>query len=337
MGKPEISDALFGYITHNSDGIRKETLENRLIDLLGTHEPNMPLIQELYLTPELILAITTFSEYPVPTECGDIKTLLACFPSILSDFHRAVVNNIIPVSPHTSWQKLRMISPSINPDKSHLLFSSSRDGCSFRALFSCIKNYPGTLVFLFTARSDPISIFGFCSNRSEWTETQSFDQSATDTCMFELEPRLAIRRSNSRGSSNYLYCNISNNNRPVGLGLGGRESAHRLWLDGKNILSVSMMQSDATFEPNHFVSGASGDFHTQDIRTVEVWGFGGIEALDEQAIKKAAEAEVRNDRKRVDRSRMVENEFDRNVLLSKTFQSSEASNRLGNAYVCWCM
>ena len=326
MGKTEISSAIFAYISPHHDVIGKHELESRLNRLLETNTWDGS-----RLAPEILLGIATYSEKPVPSECDDLQALLKSFPSIKTCLGRAVVNTVLSLISDVGWHRLRIVLPSIDPANASLLFSSSRDGCSFKTLMPAIKHYSGTLVFLLSRKTDPMNVFGFGSTRTEWNETLSFDESAIDTCMFELEPKLAVRRPNLRGTSNYIYCNMSCGTRPVGIGLGGREQAYRLWLDGKNILSVSMMRSDATFEPNHFVSGVTEDFETLDITSVEIWGFSGDDALKKQAIRKTAESETRNERKRVDRSKLVENEFDRNVLLSKTFQSSDSNNRLGNA------
>lgn len=331
---PDVSRAIFSYLSQGITMLSKHALEDRLFHISAADSDED--LDNPGLTVETILAIATVSGNPVPSEFEDLTSLRYCFPSICSEFRRGLLHTVIPTGPNEGWQKLRLISPSIDPAKASLVFSSDRDGCSVRTLLSCILHYSGTLVFLFSKQLDPQNVFGFMSTRSDWTETVSYDESAQDTCMFELEPRLAVRRANQRGSSNFVYCNVSNKNRPVGIGLGGRENAFRLWLEGANILSVSVMQSDATFQPGHFISDVVDDFETVAISNVQIWGFGGSEAVEKQALKKAVVAEVRKERKRVDRSRMVENEFDRNVLLSKTFQSSDNSTRLGSAYSFFC-
>jgi hypothetical protein len=87
------------------------------------------------------------------------------------------------------------------------------------------------------------------------------------------------------------------------------------------------MSVDATFEPGQLLSGP--EEVAVSVHAIEVFGFSGADGRELQQAKKLAEAEVRSDRKKVDRSKLVQNEFDKEVLFSKTFQSNQ--DRLGTA------
>ena len=52
---------------------------------------------------------------------------------------------------------------------------------------------------------------------------------------------------------------------------------------------------------------------------MEVWGVGGEEAAAAQAAAALARARMREKMKKVDKARMVETQFDREILFEKTF------------------
>jgi hypothetical protein len=90
------------------------------------------------------------------------------------------------------------------------------------------------------------------------------------------------------------------------------------------------MDVDATFEPGQLLSG---DSESSIIETkgqvMEIFGFGGPGAINEQSARRAADQEARMDRRKVDRMKLVQNEFDREMLFSKTFKQHAQTDRLG--------
>jgi hypothetical protein len=339
--------AVYDYLSLKKEGIEKELLEKRLVDLI-THTVAASwrsIIEEVGMSPDAVLSVACGEM--VASEASDIDSLMKQIPSIETAFNQSILTVILgynTLRPLTNIPSniIKKVSEAeliglIVPESSNdprLLYSSYIHGSSFRALFPAMKFYPGELLFLFET-IEGTSRFGFVCSRNEWTETtplRDFDQDATGTMMFQLYPKLRIRRPNRKGSSNYVYLNVSNPNHPVGVGLGGREGNFRFWLDGSNMGKVKVMESDATFEPKHFIENCTSDQDDVGIHSVEVWGLSGQTALDAQKVKKENEAEIRNDRKRVDKSRFVQNDFDKEMFFQKTFgDSSGKDTRLGNS------
>lgn len=351
-GFPEesISASIFNYLSLGNDKIEKEFLENRVRDLMQhdkstsfTTAPWTTILDVAHISPAMALSIACWSRNAiVATEAKTIAELVKQVPGIEAAFNHAVVESVISgftakpslnfpadsIANLSDQTLLALIAPGAATP--NLMFSSSVNGSSFRVLGPAIKYYPGKLLFLLKG-SD--SIFGFMSNRSEWAETRGFDENARDSILFQLSPELRVRHVTARGASNCVYFNLTNPNHPLGIGLGGREDSFRLWLDGSNMGSVTCMQSDATFEPGHILSCAPTDSYEFrcTVHAIEIWGLSGPDALYQQQERKGAEAEVRQDRKKVDKSKLLHNDFDKEMFFQKTFagNASAAQNRLG--------
>ena len=352
-GFPEksISESIFNYLSLGNEKIQKDFLENRTRDLMQndkstsfTAAPWTKILDVVQISPAVALSIACWSRNAIlSTEAKTIAELVNQVPGIEAAFNHAVVESIIPgftakpslnfpadsIADISDQTLLGLLAPGAAATP-NLMFSSSVNGSSFRVLGPAIKYYPGKLLFLLKG-SD--FIFGFMSSRSEWTETRGFDENAHDSILFQLSPQLRVRHVNARGSRNCVYFNLTNPNRSVGIGLGGREDAFRLWLDGSNMGSVTCLQSDATFEPGHILSCAPTDSYEfrYTVQAIEVWGLSGPDALNQQQERKGAEAQVRQDRKKVDKSKLVQNDFDREMFFQKTFacNASAEKDRLG--------
>jgi len=126
--------------------------------------------------------------------------------------------------------------------------------------------------------------------------------------------------------------NTSNPHHPVGIGMGGREGTFRIWLDGTDMSNLTCTASDATFESGNILQ-SEDEFQTHaKIRSIEVYGFGGADAFAEQRRRKEAEEELKQDRKKIDKSKLIENQFDREILFSKIFKAGQGGqDRLGTA------
>lgn len=336
-----IARAVFQYLSLSNASIEKEFMESRLVDLIHhpvhresfTVAPWESLLDVLGFSPALILSVAAGVAALAPTEAQTLVDLEKQIPTLQLAFNRSVVDIALSrqhitsatssILSKTHWELIRMIAPSDNaPD---LLYSSAQHGSSFRVMAPAIKCYPGALLLVLACEDG--RIFGFHSKRSEWKESAKFDELARDSFLFQLGPELRIRRVNRNGASNCVYFNASNPNHPIGIGLGGREGSFRFWLDGTDLSRFESMSVDATFEPGQLLSGP--EEVAVSVHAIEVFGFSGADGRELQQAKKLAEAEVRSDRKKVDRSKLVQNEFDKEVLFSKTFQSNQ--DRLGTA------
>ena len=348
----EVQSAVFKYLSLNNDTVEKEFMENRLLDLIEREDrrhssfvvaPWVTLMDVVGISAPQALAIACHSAQPIPCELATVAQLVSQVPSLEKEFNHAVVDAILSTGkavPHTKstilsdadGRLLALIVPSLHTaDQPQLLFGSASSGSSFRTMAPAIRHYAGELVVV--CRDDH-RVFGFYSRRSDWTETTGggFDETARESVLFQLHPELRVRRVNRRGCSNCVYFNASNPNHPIGIGLGGREGAFRFWLDGSDLSQVSCLASDATFESGQLLSGEEAFQVETTVQSVEVWGYSGSGALERQAEKKAIEKEVRQDRQKIDRSKLVQNEFDKEMLFSKTFQqSSSAQDRQGTA------
>ena len=353
---PNIAKSIFIYLSLNNPSIEKEFFENRLVDLIGHHStphsfvtaPWETLVDAVGLTPQSVLQICLRSEAnSVQAEPSTGQELKTVFPAIAEIFNRSVVDFVLH---HENWSlsrttenglltalhqnMLHVIKPNLDFSDINLLFSMALHGASFRALASSIKHYPGELLVLVLDVSD--RVFGFYSNRSAWTETisegRAFDELARDSVLFQLSPQLRVRRVNQRGSSNCIYFNMNNANHVQGLGLGGKESSFRLWLDGADISSISSMAVDATFQVGQLLACDPAEEALVETKAlnIEIYGLGGSGALDEQQERKSVEEDVRTDRRKVDRVKLVQNEFNRDMFFGKTFkQGAAAEERLG--------
>ena len=350
MVDAQVSKSVFIYLSLNNDSIEKEFMENRLYDLIA-HDatprsfsvaPWKTLIDVVGLSPQAIVSLAArapdFSH--IATEASSIEDLITQFPNIEYHFNRSVVQFVLhfsswsqplnrPASDILSNLHFRIIGLLIQGE-CDLLFSTARHGSSFRSLAPAIRYYPGALLVVIKDTNG--RIFGFFSERTNWTETgDRFDEDARSTFLFQLEPEIRLRRINARGSSNCIYFNASNQNHPVGIGLGGRPGNFRLWIDGNDVSIIKSMDVDATFEPGQLVSGESESSVIEAKgKVMEIFGFGGPSAIEEQSARRAADQELRMDRRKVDRMKLVQNEFDREMLFSKTFKQNAQTDRLGS-------
>jgi hypothetical protein len=354
---PDVARIIFVYLSLNNPAIEREFMKERLKDIrthTSTHQhafvaaPWGTLVAAIGLEVNAILQVATqCSQLTWTSEITSIPELVSRFPTLDLHFNRSVDQLIshfdtweetlsaVPVGTLDASQQrlMELMVPSLDMKNCHRLFSFSQQGASFRALAASIKFYPGEL--LLVAKDGEGRLFGVYSKRSVWTETiDKFDETARDSIIFQLYPQLRIRRVNQRGGSNCAYFNVSNPNHPVGLGFGGQESAFRFWIDGTDVCLVKSMSFDATFEPGQILSstnGAGDDLVETRAVSMEIYGFGGSEALEELQTRRAADQEVRMSRKKVDRMRMVQNEFDKEMFFSKTFkQSGKEADRLGS-------
>ena len=126
-----------------------------------------------------------------------------------------------------------------------------------------------------------------------------------------------------QGQYIYLNSKISKSAKfPKGLGFGGDKSSARLWLDFDLDRGSYVSDSCGTFETGKLVETAGHEVAIT-IVNIEIWGCGGEKALQaQQKIKKSDEIRATNARK-VDRTELANNAFNREHLLGGTFKNSQ--------------
>mmetsp|Transcript_31788 Transcript_31788/g.74239 ORF Transcript_31788/g.74239 Transcript_31788/m.74239 type:complete len:473 (+) Transcript_31788:41-1459(+) len=200
----------------------------------------------------------------------------------------------------------------------HPLYCDWRDGRAFSAFLKGVLHYPGVAVLLLRL-SRTNGVLGAIS--SSWEEGRGKYSGGSDNVLFALRPCLQVLRTSGRGS-NFFYLNSRNKHAPRGIGFGGQPECSRLWLDA-DFEQCQVMQSDATYKAGMLLADSKDFQERERIAAIEVWGCAGPEALQRQAEDRDREEGIRQNERKVDRSRMVESQFDREMFFGKTFAHSE--------------
>jgi len=196
------------------------------------------------------------------------------------------------------------------------LYRDWRDGRSFNALLKGALHYEGpALLVVRTSTGEVLGALSTC-----WSDGNGKFAGNSECFLFSLSSALCCMRSGSR-AGNYVYLNSRNKHAPRGLGFGGQVGFFRLWLDA-DFEETYALQSDATYAGGSLVSGEGLQLHFQPT-LIEVWGCGGEEAKAAQAAERERVEGVRDQARRVDRAKLLENEFDREMFLQNTFKASE--------------
>lgn len=196
------------------------------------------------------------------------------------------------------------------------LFRDWQDGRSFREMLRGVLHYAGLAVLVLQAETG--QIFGGVSNG--W-EDKSGKYGGTSECLlFALEPTMRVLRPQG-ASESYAYLNARNEYAPRGLGFGGRLECFRLFLDS-DLNSCTVTSGDATYG-NRKKLLPSSEFQKQlRISRIEVWGIGGQRAKEAQDTQRAVDEGQRDKARKVDRARMCESDFDKEMLFGNTFKAA---------------
>jgi len=212
------------------------------------------------------------------------------------------------------------------------LFASWADGNSFTRLVKGLVDYPAaTLIVVKTATGQ---IFGGFALEC-WRENGSRFFGENGGFLFECLPRFRYFKSSGLGT-HFCYLNSKNKSSPKGVGFGGQAECFRLWI------AEDFCHSYATSADRTYISGqlvedaadlllgpASGSFDDSfqkkfDAKIVEVWGCGDEE--DTQTLKRNQRMaeQVRTERRKVEKGRLVDNAFDKEYLLGgqKKFETA---------------
>ena len=175
------------------------------------------------------------------------------------------------------------------------------------------------------------------------------EDGASSSC----DPRLRVRRGKSSLTNNFTLLNSRNTYQHLGLGFGGQQECPRLFLSADD-WSGHVLFSDRMYEEGHLFenlrnsdSSEEEDQHAAAGRrieepttvesppfkwdfppvSVEVYGFGGPRALEEMRENAEAKEGARETHRKVDRAKLVENAFDREVLFERTFAAGGGGDR----------
>ena len=134
------------------------------------------------------------------------------------------------------------------------------------------------------------------------------------------------------GDDHEHYCFISSKNQKFqkhepGIGMGYSHGQIRFWLDSNELFSKSYFgKYDDVFEEG---SPFEEMEEKLDICNLEVYGFGDDDTLQDLVKKQERDQVIINKMKKVDKSAFVNNDFDREMFLSKTFSHRQVVDERG--------
>ena len=134
------------------------------------------------------------------------------------------------------------------------------------------------------------------------------------------------------GDDHEHYCYISSKNQKFqkhqpGIGMGYSSGQIRFWLDSNELFSKSYFgKYDDVFEDG---SPFEEMEEKLEICNLEVYGFGDDDTLKDLIKKQERDQVIINKMKKVDKSAFANNEFDREMFLSKTFSHRQAVDERG--------
>jgi len=203
------------------------------------------------------------------------------------------------------------------------LYRDWHDGRSFNSLLKGVLHYEGPAILVLTTSNG--EVFGAVSHT--WEDGNGKYGGGAECFLFTVIPKL--QRLRPTGSSgNFMYLNARNKHAPRGLGFGGQQGFHRLWLDA-DFEECFVLQSDATYESGSFVSD-SGYQSSFIVSHIEVWGCGGEQSREAQAALQERAQGLRDQARKVDRARMLESDFDKEMFFGNTFKASDGSREETN-------
>uniref|UniRef100_A0A7S2IAT2 Oxidation resistance protein 1 n=1 Tax=Helicotheca tamesis TaxID=374047 RepID=A0A7S2IAT2_9STRA len=179
---------------------------------------------------------------------------------------------------------LASMSPSMG-GKWHRLYSSEVDGRSFNRLEWSLLGYSGPTNLLIKTDKD-ISLGALVS--TTWKDSGGF-YGDSNSFLFQLEPTTKVFHPVGK-DTNFIYCNakkmsVAQDGLPKGLGFGGNTNKPRLFIP-ESLELCTAGYLDTTYEQGDLLPKES--LEKFNIKTIEVWGVGGDEAINE-ALRARAE------------------------------------------------
>jgi TLD len=196
-----------------------------------------------------------------------------------------------------------------------LLFNSNMHGLSLKTLTCQCNLYKSKVILLLQDTRN--RIFG-CFFPKGIPDDLSWDTKNTETFLFQLKPEIRLRKWSHRESArNFIHISKK------GIHIGGTFEMSRLYVDD-SLSSFQSVGMDATFESQQLLSIVNEEEEEDElisgkVKIMEIWGLGGEEAMQEFERRKQDLQEIRMERKKVDKARILENDFDKEMFLGKTF------------------
>ncbi|VWU48980.1 krox-like protein, putative [Hepatocystis sp. ex Piliocolobus tephrosceles] len=247
---------------------------------------------------------------------------------------------------------LRQCSPCFMNNEWYRLYASYKEGTSLNRFISAICYYTSPIVIAIKTNDDQI-LGAVCTTPLK--DSHLFHGCSNDF-LFAAKPIFRIIRPNTLGK-NYVYLNSKNTFYPKGLGFGGKTECFRLFLSDEFKESYCT-QSDYTYKSGHLyfpnyskkkkgnksndgqntitnnstvhkqyydTMSEDGDdatdffLHNLSISEVEAWGCGDEKELEQQMLMQKTEEVHRQERRTTDKSKLFQNNFDKEFLLPKAF------------------
>ncbi|SBS87785.1 krox-like protein, putative [Plasmodium malariae] len=243
---------------------------------------------------------------------------------------------------------LRQCSPCFMNNEWYRLYASWKEGTSFNRFMSCLFYYEAPIIIVIKTSDNQI-LGAVCTTALK--DSHLFHGSSNDF-LFSASPVFRIIRTNQFGT-NYVYLNSKNSFYPKGLGFGGRTECFRLFLSDE-FKDSYCTQSDYTYKSGHLYfphyerdnnkvkehknknnSNDNQYIHYEEndddegdedtflyklsINEVEAWGCGDEKALEQQRLMQQNEEACKQERRSTDKSKIVQNSFDKEFLLPKVF------------------
>ncbi|KAJ1609805.1 T1Dc domain-containing protein [Cryptosporidium canis] len=224
----------------------------------------------------------------------------------------------------------------------NVLYASWKHGLSLHRLVSSIEGYSSHVLFL--VKTIDNCIFGaICTG--DWKEGNG-KYCGDETCLLlSLRPAFSIIRQSGKGR-NFMYINTKYEFSPKGIGFGGEPEYSRLWLDS-TIGTGTCMKNDLTYNSGMLYSPINNsgkrnsclllgtpfseerdesttEMSKFNVAEIEVWGLGGCDVLQDYLENKAACDYFKQERKVVDKSKFIKNDFDKEYLLGNTYSKGNS-------------
>lgn len=175
------------------------------------------------------------------------------------------------------------------------LYTSASDGLSFNRLQNALLGYGGPTLIVIQSRTANDTFGAFTA--SAWKESKDF-YGNHDCFLYQILPQTAVYRPAGRASpssGHFMYCNSFARSRGYdqqahGIGFGGTVDKPRLFLP-ESFDNCHAGSDDLTFEKGALL-GTPG-ISTFDIDTLEVWGVGGSELVQESLKARKQQREYR--------------------------------------------
>jgi len=190
-----------------------------------------------------------------------------------------------------------LLACSIELDESvwKVIYAVTLHGQSLSRLCSEVLDYGGPTILIIEDTEG--GVFG-CFTREVWKSKTDFreDKSAF---LFALAPHFGVYRSTGSDSNNLFLNSTSNPHlpHPIGIGFGGKLKSYRLWIHEE--LSSGESRSSC----NTYARGKISSSTLFKIKTLEIWGCGGLKAEDLQLRARVAEE------KEIEKRRKVKKDF----------------------------